>query len=151
MAPPCFYPALWLGFTFVPPNFCISPLTVCNGIGIGELKGILSINATNIDSFKNCTKINGDVSILPVAFLGWVTCWPSSTERKRLEKIQAKLFFSQFLCSFQWCLHEDPTFGSQEIGCLQNSQRNIRLAMNLSWGGFWLILPKTQMGRREIF
>uniref|UniRef100_A0A663LYK8 receptor protein-tyrosine kinase n=1 Tax=Athene cunicularia TaxID=194338 RepID=A0A663LYK8_ATHCN len=32
--------------------------------------GILSINATNIDSFKNCTKINGDVSILPVAFLG---------------------------------------------------------------------------------
>uniref|UniRef100_A0A8C5TMF6 Receptor protein-tyrosine kinase n=1 Tax=Malurus cyaneus samueli TaxID=2593467 RepID=A0A8C5TMF6_9PASS len=38
---------------------------VCNGIGIGELKGILSINATNIDSFKNCTKINGDVSILP--------------------------------------------------------------------------------------
>lgn len=55
---------------FLPPNFCISLLIVCNGIGIGELKGILSINATNIDSFKNCTKINGDVSILPVAFLG---------------------------------------------------------------------------------
>lgn len=53
-----------------PPDFHVSTLTVCNGIGIGELKGILSINATNIDSFKNCTKINGDVSILPVAFLG---------------------------------------------------------------------------------
>lgn len=53
-----------------PPDFRVSTSTVCNGIGIGELKGILSINATNIDSFKNCTKINGDVSILPVAFLG---------------------------------------------------------------------------------
>lgn len=100
MAPPCLYPAMWLGFTFVPPNFCVSPLTVCNGIGIGDLKGILSINATNIDSFKNCTKINGDVSILPVAFLGWVTCWLSSTERKGLGKIIAKMFFFQFLILF---------------------------------------------------
>lgn len=66
------------------PNFCVPILTVCNGIGIGELKGILSINATNIDSFKNCTKINGDVSILPVAFLGWVACWPLRTGREGL-------------------------------------------------------------------
>uniref|UniRef100_A0A3Q3RBV8 Receptor protein-tyrosine kinase n=1 Tax=Monopterus albus TaxID=43700 RepID=A0A3Q3RBV8_MONAL len=31
---------------------------VCNGLGTGDLTRILSINATNIDSFKNCTKIN---------------------------------------------------------------------------------------------
>ncbi|XP_041101235.1 epidermal growth factor receptor-like isoform X2 [Polyodon spathula] len=42
----------------------------CNGLGMGNLKDALSINATNIDSFKDCTTINGDVSILPVTFAG---------------------------------------------------------------------------------
>uniref|UniRef100_A0A7N8WM26 Receptor protein-tyrosine kinase n=1 Tax=Mastacembelus armatus TaxID=205130 RepID=A0A7N8WM26_9TELE len=31
---------------------------VCNGLGTGDLTHTLSINATNIGSFKNCTKIN---------------------------------------------------------------------------------------------
>lgn len=44
--------------------------TVCNGIGIGEFKDTLSINATNIKHFKNCTSISGDLHILPVAFRG---------------------------------------------------------------------------------
>uniref|UniRef100_A0A452TVU4 Receptor protein-tyrosine kinase n=1 Tax=Ursus maritimus TaxID=29073 RepID=A0A452TVU4_URSMA len=43
--------------------------TVCNGIGIGEFKDTLSINATNIKHFKNCTSISGDLHILPVTFL----------------------------------------------------------------------------------
>ncbi|KAG8522346.1 Epidermal growth factor receptor [Galemys pyrenaicus] len=43
---------------------------VCNGIGIGEFKDTLSINATNIKHFKNCTTISGDLHILPVAFKG---------------------------------------------------------------------------------
>jgi L1 cell adhesion molecule len=47
-----------------------SLLTVCNGIGIGEFKDTLSINATNIKHFKNCTAISGDLHILPVAFRG---------------------------------------------------------------------------------
>ncbi|XP_058869928.1 epidermal growth factor receptor-like isoform X3 [Acipenser ruthenus] len=42
----------------------------CSGLGMGNLKDVLSINATNIDSFRDCTTINGDVSILPVAFTG---------------------------------------------------------------------------------
>ncbi|KAK1334750.1 hypothetical protein QTO34_004316 [Cnephaeus nilssonii] len=43
---------------------------VCNGIGIGEFKDTLSINATNIRHFRNCTTISGDLHILPVAFKG---------------------------------------------------------------------------------
>ncbi|XP_064409383.1 epidermal growth factor receptor isoform X2 [Latimeria chalumnae] len=45
---------------------------VCDGLGMGKLKvnGILSINSTNIESFQNCTKINGDVVLLKVAFIG---------------------------------------------------------------------------------
>ncbi|KAG5851248.1 hypothetical protein ANANG_G00091050 [Anguilla anguilla] len=43
---------------------------VCNGLGLGQLAGVLSINASNIDSFINCTKINGDVSIMLTTFRG---------------------------------------------------------------------------------
>ncbi|XP_061109560.1 epidermal growth factor receptor isoform X2 [Conger conger] len=43
---------------------------VCNGLGMGELTHVLSVNASNIDSFKNCTKISGHLSIFSMAFKG---------------------------------------------------------------------------------
>nr|AAB28540.1 Epidermal Growth Factor Receptor, EGF-R {extracellular domain} [chickens, Peptide Partial, 599 aa] [Gallus gallus] len=75
---------------------------VCNGIGIGELKGILSINATNIDSFKNCTKINGDVSILPVAFLGDAFTKTLPLDPKKLDVFRTVKEISGFLLIQAW-------------------------------------------------
>ncbi|EMP36194.1 Epidermal growth factor receptor, partial [Chelonia mydas] len=75
---------------------------VCNGIGIGELKGILSINATNIDSFKNCTKINGDVSILPVAFLGDLFTKTQPLDPKKLDIFKTVKEISGFLLIQAW-------------------------------------------------
>ncbi|CAM4595889.1 unnamed protein product [Leuciscus chuanchicus] len=43
---------------------------VCNGLGMGPLSNVLSINASNIDSFENCTKISGGVAILTTTFRG---------------------------------------------------------------------------------
>ncbi|XP_035025163.2 epidermal growth factor receptor [Hippoglossus stenolepis] len=43
---------------------------VCNGLGAGDLTHTLSINATNIDSFKNCTKINGNIAIIYTSIHG---------------------------------------------------------------------------------
>ncbi|XP_065126013.1 epidermal growth factor receptor isoform X10 [Paramisgurnus dabryanus] len=43
---------------------------VCNGLGMGPLTHVLSINASNIDSFENCTKIDGGVAILSTTFEG---------------------------------------------------------------------------------
>ncbi|XP_026062579.1 epidermal growth factor receptor isoform X2 [Carassius auratus] len=43
---------------------------VCNGLGMGPLLNVLSINASNIDSFENCTKISGGVAILTTTFNG---------------------------------------------------------------------------------
>uniref|UniRef100_A0A8D1HEJ9 Receptor protein-tyrosine kinase n=1 Tax=Sus scrofa TaxID=9823 RepID=A0A8D1HEJ9_PIG len=54
---------------------------VCNGIGIGEFKDTLSINATNIKHFRNCTSISGDLHILPVRDpLGFllIQAWPEN-------------------------------------------------------------------------
>ncbi|XP_051944362.1 epidermal growth factor receptor isoform X2 [Hippocampus zosterae] len=43
---------------------------VCNGLGTGHLANTLCINATNIDSFKNCTKINGNIAFIRTSIHG---------------------------------------------------------------------------------
>ncbi|XP_076000694.1 epidermal growth factor receptor [Genypterus blacodes] len=43
---------------------------VCDGLGVGNLSNTLSINATNIDSFKNCTNINGNIAIIHTSIHG---------------------------------------------------------------------------------
>uniref|UniRef100_A0A671Y6K6 Receptor protein-tyrosine kinase n=1 Tax=Sparus aurata TaxID=8175 RepID=A0A671Y6K6_SPAAU len=42
----------------------------CDGVGVGTLINTLAINASNIESFRNCTKINGDVSLIQTSFIG---------------------------------------------------------------------------------
>ncbi|XP_075777832.1 epidermal growth factor receptor isoform X1 [Pelodiscus sinensis] len=82
---------------------CDGPCSkVCNGIGIGELKGVLSINATNIDSFKNCTKINGDVSILPVSFLGDDFTKTQPLDPKKLDIFKTVKEITGFLLFQAW-------------------------------------------------
>lgn len=61
--------------TEVPLDQCTltAPLPLpaaCDGLGVGTLVNTIAINATNIESFRNCTKINGDVSILEMSFEG---------------------------------------------------------------------------------
>ncbi|XP_034412013.1 epidermal growth factor receptor [Cyclopterus lumpus] len=60
---------------------------VCNGLGMGNLTNILSINATNIDSFKNCTKINGNIAIIHPSIHG-----DSYTKTPKLEPSQLDVF-----------------------------------------------------------
>uniref|UniRef100_A0AAX7U050 Receptor protein-tyrosine kinase n=1 Tax=Astatotilapia calliptera TaxID=8154 RepID=A0AAX7U050_ASTCA len=42
----------------------------CDGVRFGTLINTIAINASNIDLFKDCTKINGDVVILESSFTG---------------------------------------------------------------------------------
>lgn len=42
----------------------------CDGIGVGSLIKAMAVNASNIESFRNCTKINGDISIIETSFTG---------------------------------------------------------------------------------
>ncbi|XP_067406463.1 epidermal growth factor receptor isoform X2 [Emydura macquarii macquarii] len=82
---------------------CDGPCSkVCNGIGVGELKLALSINATNIDSFKNCTKINGDVSILPIAFRGDDYTKTQPLDPKKLDIFKTVKEISGFLLIQGW-------------------------------------------------
>lgn len=125
---------------------------MCNGIGIGELKGILSINATNIDSFKNCTKINGDVSILPVAFLGWVIDQPPSPESKGLGKTQTKLLFSQFLILFVSVMPlRRPYLWIPRSWMSSKQSKKYQVSSEFKLMGFLTDTTKNTNGEKEIF
>ncbi|XP_018426750.1 PREDICTED: epidermal growth factor receptor-like [Nanorana parkeri] len=43
---------------------------ICDGIGHGKLQSSMSIDATNIDDFENCTIVQGDILILNFAKTG---------------------------------------------------------------------------------
>ena len=42
----------------------------CDGVGVGSLQDAVYINASNIESFRNCTKISGGVSLTAITFGG---------------------------------------------------------------------------------
>lgn len=47
-----------------------SPPPACDGIGVGALTNTIAVNASNIELFRNCTKINGDVHFIGTSFSG---------------------------------------------------------------------------------
>uniref|UniRef100_A0AAQ5Z7Y1 Receptor protein-tyrosine kinase n=1 Tax=Amphiprion ocellaris TaxID=80972 RepID=A0AAQ5Z7Y1_AMPOC len=36
----------------------------CNGVGVGSLINTIAVNASNVESFRNCTKINGNIILI---------------------------------------------------------------------------------------
>ncbi|XP_020836941.1 epidermal growth factor receptor isoform X1 [Phascolarctos cinereus] len=82
---------------------CEGPCSkVCNGIGIGEFKDVLSINATNIKQFQNCTTISGDLHILPVAFKGDSFTNTPPLDPKELNILRTVKEISGFLLIQAW-------------------------------------------------
>ncbi|XP_069318022.1 epidermal growth factor receptor isoform X2 [Eulemur rufifrons] len=75
---------------------------VCNGIGIGEFKDTLSINATNIKYFRNCTSISGDLHILPVAFRGDSFTRTPPLDPKELDILRTVKEITGFLLIQAW-------------------------------------------------
>ncbi|KAJ8010643.1 hypothetical protein DPEC_G00077220 [Dallia pectoralis] len=75
---------------------------VCNGLGTGLLAGILSINGSNIDSFKNCTKINGDVSIIEASLNGDNYTSTPKMDLSKLEYFKTVKEISGFLLIQAW-------------------------------------------------
>ncbi|XP_023594089.1 epidermal growth factor receptor isoform X2 [Trichechus manatus latirostris] len=75
---------------------------VCNGIGTGEFKDTLSINATNIKHFKNCTSISGDLHILPVAFKGDSFTRTPPLDPKELDILKTVKEITGFLLIQAW-------------------------------------------------
>uniref|UniRef100_A0A8K9XZQ4 Receptor protein-tyrosine kinase n=1 Tax=Oncorhynchus mykiss TaxID=8022 RepID=A0A8K9XZQ4_ONCMY len=80
---------------------------VCNGLGMGPLTAVLSINASNIDSFKNCTKINGDVSIIGTSLNGDRYTSTPKMDPAKLDYFRTVKEISGFLLIQAWPKHLD--------------------------------------------
>ncbi|XP_063062834.1 epidermal growth factor receptor-like isoform X2 [Engraulis encrasicolus] len=75
---------------------------VCNGLGTGQLATATTINAANIDSFENCTKINGHISFLLSSIKG-----DRFTNTPRMDPSKLNIFktvreISGYLVIFEW-------------------------------------------------
>ncbi|XP_014036776.1 melanoma receptor tyrosine-protein kinase [Salmo salar] len=80
---------------------------VCDGLGMGLLTKVLSINASNIDSFKNCTKINGAVSIMQTSLDGDRYTSTPKMDPAKLEYFKTVKEISGFLLIQAWPEHLD--------------------------------------------
>ncbi|XP_062985360.1 epidermal growth factor receptor [Elgaria multicarinata webbii] len=82
---------------------CDGPCSkVCGGIGIGDFKGVLAVNASNIDYFKNCTTINGDLTFLKVSFSGDEYTNTLPLDPKKLEIFKTVKEITGFLSIQVW-------------------------------------------------
>uniref|UniRef100_A0A8C8J5R6 Receptor protein-tyrosine kinase n=1 Tax=Oncorhynchus tshawytscha TaxID=74940 RepID=A0A8C8J5R6_ONCTS len=75
---------------------------VCNGLGMGKLANILSINATNIDTFKNCTKINGNIAIIYTSIHGDTFTKAPKMDPARLEVFKTVREITGYLLIQNW-------------------------------------------------
>lgn len=44
--------------------------SACDGVGVGALVNTIAVNVSNIESFRNCTKVNGDLVFIGTSFTG---------------------------------------------------------------------------------
>ncbi|XP_010727531.3 epidermal growth factor receptor [Larimichthys crocea] len=75
---------------------------VCDGLGTGHLTNTLSINATNIDSFKNCTIINGNIAIIHTSIHGDKYTKTPKMQPAQLEVFKTVKEISGFLLIQTW-------------------------------------------------
>lgn len=78
---------------------------VCNGLGTGALVNTIAVNATNIDSFINCTKINGHITIMQMTFQGDVFTNTPSMDPTKLDYFKTVKEISGFLLIQDWPEH----------------------------------------------
>ncbi|XP_076014086.1 melanoma receptor tyrosine-protein kinase-like isoform X2 [Genypterus blacodes] len=75
---------------------------VCVGVGVGALTKAIAVNASNIESFRNCTKIIGAVSFLETSFRGDPHCNVSSMDPMKLEYFRTVKEITGFLLIQSW-------------------------------------------------
>ncbi|KAJ3611689.1 hypothetical protein NHX12_021703 [Muraenolepis orangiensis] len=74
----------------------------CSGVGVGALHDAVAINASNIESFRNCTRINGGVSLTPITFSGDEYYKVPPMDPAKLEYFRTVKEITGFLYIYQW-------------------------------------------------
>ncbi|XP_066540239.1 epidermal growth factor receptor-like isoform X2 [Hoplias malabaricus] len=75
---------------------------VCNGLGMGGLTGVMTVNATNIDTFRHCTKIIGDISVITTTLHGDPYTKTPKMDPAKLDYFKAVKEITGFLLIQDW-------------------------------------------------
>uniref|UniRef100_A0A4W6BYW2 Receptor protein-tyrosine kinase n=1 Tax=Lates calcarifer TaxID=8187 RepID=A0A4W6BYW2_LATCA len=114
---------------------------VCNGLGTGDLTHTMSINATNIDSFKNCTKINGNIAIIHTSIHGDAYTKTPKMDPAQLDVFKTVKEITGYLWIQTWpaSLNSLSPFENLEIirGRTKRGVRSVAIAqLGISYLGF---------------
>uniref|UniRef100_A0A6Q2ZLF9 Receptor protein-tyrosine kinase n=1 Tax=Esox lucius TaxID=8010 RepID=A0A6Q2ZLF9_ESOLU len=104
---------------------------VCNGLGTGQLTNVLTVNGSNIDSFENCTKINGDVSIIETSLNGDNYTSTPKMDPNKLEYFKTVKEISGFLLIQAWPKHLNSLSPFENLEIIRG--RTKQLYVNLSY------------------
>ncbi|XP_019749453.1 melanoma receptor tyrosine-protein kinase-like isoform X2 [Hippocampus comes] len=113
----------------------------CDGVGVGALVNTLAVNASNIESFQNCTKINGDIFLIETSFTGDAHYKIPPMDPAKLEYFRTVKEITGFLVIQKWPenLTSLSVFENLEIirGRTTRAQHSLAVvrAHNLRWLG----------------
>ncbi|XP_057680351.1 melanoma receptor tyrosine-protein kinase-like isoform X2 [Corythoichthys intestinalis] len=113
----------------------------CDGIGVGALVNTIAVNASNIESFQNCTKINGDIFLIETSFTGDAHYKIPPMDLAKLEYFRTVKEITGFLLIQAWPenLTSLSVFENLEIirGRTTRAQHSVAVvrAHNLRWLG----------------
>ncbi|KAM6900104.1 melanoma receptor tyrosine-protein kinase-like [Xenentodon cancila] len=74
----------------------------CDGVGVGSLVNTIAVNASNIESFRNCTKINGDILLVEASFSGDPHYNIPPMDSEKLENFRTVKEITGFLMINSW-------------------------------------------------
>ncbi|KAM3593948.1 uncharacterized protein V6R79_026296 [Siganus canaliculatus] len=114
----------------------------CDGVGVGALVNTIAVNASNIESFRNCTKINGDVSFIETSFKGDAHYQIPAMDPDKLDYFRTVKEITGFLLIQSWPenLTSLSVFENLQIirGRTTRAQHSLAVlrAKHLRWLGF---------------
>ncbi|XP_077592656.1 melanoma receptor tyrosine-protein kinase-like isoform X1 [Stigmatopora nigra] len=113
----------------------------CDGVGVGDLVNTIAVNASNIESFRNCTKINGDIFLIQTSFTGDAHDKIPPMDPAKLEYFRTVKEITGFLLIQAWpeTMSSLSVFENLEIirGRTTRAQHSLAVvrAHNLRWLG----------------
>uniref|UniRef100_A0A673KRW5 Receptor protein-tyrosine kinase n=1 Tax=Sinocyclocheilus rhinocerous TaxID=307959 RepID=A0A673KRW5_9TELE len=105
---------------------------VCNGLGTGALVNTIAVNATNIDSFINCTKINGHITIMKMTFQGDVFTNTPSMDPAKLDYFKTVKEISGFLVIQNWSEHLNSLSPFENLEIIRGRTKQQRVSSSLN-------------------
>ncbi|XP_028288363.1 melanoma receptor tyrosine-protein kinase-like isoform X2 [Parambassis ranga] len=97
----------------------------CDGIGVGSLINTIAVNASNIESFRGCTKINGDIILLETSFTGDAHYNIPHMDPDKLEYLRTVNEITGFLLIQYWPKNLTSLFAFENLELIRGRTQHV--------------------------